>query len=290
MSFARAFESDGFSLVAEVNPPKGTDLAGFLDSVLEVKGRVSAVAVTDGADAIMRMTPLVPCQKLIESNIDPVMILNGRDRNRISFQGDLLAASALGVSNLLVKEGQDPAVGDQPMARTSGDLNLEHMLLCVNALNAGKDFSGESLTGATDFLVGAGLNLSDDINVNRRKAESISRLAELGTSFVVLGPCYDLNMIDLFTKAAEEAEVKLFASIMLLKSVAMIRYLNDLPGVPGIPHEFLKQMMKSPVKQQAGMKIAAGFVKDVEDRCQGAVLISLGWGSRLPEFLSLMGC
>ena len=73
------------------------------------------------------------------------------------------------------------------------------------------------------------------------------------------------------------------------KSVAMIRYLNNLPGIPSVPHEFLKAMMDAPVKQQAGMEIAASFLKDVETRCQGAVLIALGWGARLPEFLDLIG-
>jgi 5,10-methylenetetrahydrofolate reductase len=98
-----------------------------------------------------------------------------------------------------------------------------------------------------------------------------------------------VNIIELLGEAARSVGIKVFASLMLLKSVTMIRYLNGLPGVPNIPHDYLKQMMKSPVKQQAGMEIAAEFLKEVEKHCDGAVLIALGWGSRLPEFLSLIG-
>ena len=106
---------------------------------------------------------------------------------------------------------------------------------------------------------------------------------------MVLGPTYDMNIIDMLASAAEDTDIKILASVMLLKSVTMIRYLNNLPGVPGIPHEFLKTMMKAPVKTQAGMEIAASFIKDIRERCQGAILIALGWGSRLPEFLDLLG-
>ena len=116
-----------------------------------------------------------------------------------------------------------------------------------------------------------------------------NRLAELGVRFVVLGPTYDVNILDLFSRSAEDTGVKVFASIMLLKSVAMVRYLNNLPGVPSIPHEFLKMMMKAPVKAQAGLNIAASFVGDIKARCQGAVLITIGWENRLPEFLDLVG-
>lgn len=289
MSLADKLSKNEFSLLAEVDPPKGADPSVFLDSVMAIRGRVDAVAVTDGASAIMRMTPLAPCRLLIERSVEPVMVHNGRDRNRISFQGDLLSAWALGIRNVLIKEGQDPAVGDQPMARSSGDLNLEVMLQCIQGLNAGKDLAGEALSDQTGFTVGAVLNVSDDANMNRKRAESIHRLGELGVRFVVLGPTYDANIIDIFAKAAEEAGIDLFASLMLLKSVAMIRYLNNLPGTPSVPNEFLKQMMDSPVKKQAGMEIAAGFLKDIENKCQGAVLIALGWGTRLPEFLKLIG-
>jgi 5,10-methylenetetrahydrofolate reductase len=289
MGFTEAIKSDGFSLIAEVDPPKGVDTGEFLDSVLSIRGRVAGVLVTDGSYAVMRMTPLAPCRLLVERSIQPAMTLNGRDRNRISFQGDLLAAWALGVRDLLITEGRDPAVGDQPLARSSGDLDREVMLRCAMALNEGKDLAGEPLQGGTDFFVGAALGVSDDIHVNRTTAESIPRLVEQGVGYLVLGPTYDRNIIDLLTEAGEKAGVPVLASVMLLKSVTMIRYLNNLPGVPNVPHEFLRQMMEAPVKSQAGMEVAANFVKDLEKRCRGAVLIALGWGARLPEFLEQMG-
>ena len=69
-SLAAKLEAGEFVRVVQLDPPKGTNLTPFLDSILKIKGRVDGVAVTDGANAIMRMTPLAPCRVLIEKNVE----------------------------------------------------------------------------------------------------------------------------------------------------------------------------------------------------------------------------
>lgn len=278
-----------YSLIAEIDPPKGVNLDTFLATALQVRGRVDGVRVTDCEHAIMRMSPIAPCLALKEKGLEPEMIITGRDRNRISFQAELLSAAALGIKNIVIKEGHDPAEGDQPVARTSGDLDLVSMLQCVAALNSGKDLAGEPLDGATDFHLGVAIELSDDVNFNRERAEFFKQLVQYGVQSVTLGPTYDLNIVELFVPFAEETGIKLFASVMFLKSVTMVRYLNNLPGVPSIPQEFLKKMMEAPVKKDAGMQVAADLMRDLAPLGDGVVLHAMGWRDRLPEFLDLIG-
>jgi len=278
-----------YSLIAEIDPPKGVNLETFLGTALQVRGRVDGVRVTDCEHAIMRMSPIAPCLALKEKGIEPEMIITGRDRNRISFQAELLSAAALGIKNIVIKEGHDPAEGDQPVARTSGDLDLVSMLQCVAALNSGKDLAGEALDGATDFHVGVAIELSDDVNFNRERAEFFKQLGQYGVQSVTLGPTYDLNIVEQFLPFAEETGIKLLSSVMFLKSVTMVRYLNNLPGVPSIPQEFLKKMMDAPVKKDAGMQVAADLMRDLAPLGDGVVLHAMGWRDRLPEFLDLIG-
>lgn len=279
---------NSYHLIAEIDPPKGVNLAGFLKTALSIRGRVNAVRVTDSEHAIMRMSPLAPCLTLKERHIEPIMIITGRDRNRISFQADLLMAAALGINNIVIKEGHDPAEGDQPVARTSGDLNLQSMLKCAFSLNQGKDLAGELLDGATNFTIGVSLDLSDDVKVNTERAEFFHVMQDYGVSSVTLGPTYDINIIEQFLPVAEKTGMKLFTSVMFLKSVTMIRYLNNLPGIPSIPQEFLKKMMQAPVKKDAGMQVAADFLKELVPLGNGIVLLAIGWGDKLPEFLDLI--
>lgn len=276
-------------LIAEIDPPKGVDLEGFFSRALQLRGRVDQLRVTDCENAIMRMSPVAPCLGLKDKGFSSQMVITGRDRNRLSFQADLLSAAALGITDIVIKEGHDPAEGDQPVARTSGDLDLPTMLHCVAALNNGRDLAGESLEGATDFTIGVAIDLSDDVNFNRERAEYFKQLALYGVSSVTLGPTYDLNIIEQFIPFAEETGIKLYTSVMLLKSVTMVRYLNNLQGVPSIPQEFLKKMMQAPVKKEAGMQVAADLMKDLSPMCEGIVLLALGWKERLPDFLDLIG-
>lgn len=278
-----------YYLTAEIDPPKGTNLEGFLATALSLRGRVDAVRVTDSEHAIMRMSPIAPCLALKERGMEPVMVINGRDRNRISFQGDLLCASSLGIKNILLRAGHDPAEGDQPVVRTSGDLDMTTMLKCISSLNAGHDLAGEPLDGATSFTIGVSLDLSDDATRNREQMEYIRRLADFGVTSVSLGPTYDINIIEKFLPVAEETGIQLSLSVMLLKSVTMIRYLNNLKGVPSVPQEYLKKMMDAPVKQDAGLAIGAEFVREIAPIVDGIDVLALGWRDRLPEFLDRIG-
>ena len=275
-------------LIAEIDPPKGVNLDTFLKTALHIRGRVDGVRVTDGEHAIMRMSPMAPCLRLMEKNIEPTMIINGRDRNRISFQADLLSAYALGIKNIIIKEGHDATEGDQPVAKSSGDLDLISMIKCVNNLNKGRDLAGEELNEPTNFTFGVSLELSDDVNFNRELAESFLQLKDLNIDSVTLGPTYDLNVIEQFLPFAEQTGIKLYTSLMYLKSVTMVRYLNNLPGVPSIPQEFLKKMMQAPVKKEAGMKVAADFLKELAPMGDGVVLLAIGWRDKLPDFLDLI--
>lgn len=277
------------SLIAEIDPPKGVELKNFLEKALQLRGRVGTVRVTDSENAIMRMSPLAPCLRLQENGFEPEFIITGRDRNRISFQADLLSAAALGIKKIVIKEGHDPAEGDQPVARSSGDLDLETMLQCVAALNNGKDLGGETLEGGTDFTVDVGIELSDDINFNRERVEFFYQMRHLGVDSVTLGPTYDLNIIEQFVEVAEETGITLNSSLMYLKSVTMVRYLNNLRGVPSIPQEFLKKMIEAPVKREAGMQVAADFYRELAQMSDGVVLLAIGWRDRLPDFLDLIG-
>lgn len=277
------------TLIAEIDPPKGANMDGFLSTALQMRGRVDTTRITDSEHAIMRMSPIAPCVALQDKGFEPEMIINGRDRNRISFQADLLSAAALGIKSIVIKEGHDPAEGDQPVARTSGDLDLDSMLKCVAALNSGKDLAGEALEGGTDFTVGVAMDVSDDVNLNRERAEYFKQLEQFGVHSVTLGPTYDLNIVEQFIPIAEETGIKLYTSVMFLKSVTMVRYLNNLPGVPSIPQEFLKKMMDSPVKKDAGMQVAADLMRELAPLGDGNVLLAIGWRDRLPEFLDLAG-
>src|SRR3984957_17681059 len=110
-------------LTAEVVPPASCDADDLLKKALLLRGLADAVNVTDGAGARAHMGATAAAAILVKNGIEPLLPLACRDRNRIALQGELMGAAALGVRNLLLLRGDDPAAGDQPDAKPVFDLD-----------------------------------------------------------------------------------------------------------------------------------------------------------------------
>ncbi|MEW6439741.1 MAG: methylenetetrahydrofolate reductase [bacterium] len=288
MRFADVMNHKDFALVIQIDPPKGTATGALLDAALSFRGRVDAVAFTDNPMATMKMHPLAPCHLLRQKNVETILTVNSRDRNRLSLQSELLAAWALDIRSVLFREGEDPTYGDHPLTAPCSDLTLEGMLDAVAAFRKGTDLSGQPVEGAPSFHAGVYAPLTDDPDANRARAAGLARWAELGARFVVLGSTYDVDTIHAFSQAASRAGIKLIASVLILKSVGMAKYLNSVPGVPDIPDEIIQRIAQAPIKPRAGLEIAADFIRHIGKVCDGAFVIPLGWEARVPELLDLM--
>jgi len=288
MRFSDVVNQKPFSLVVQMDPPKGAEVDSLLDAALAIRGRVDAVVFSDNPMAIMRMNPIAPCHLLQHKNMDAILTLNSRDRNRLAFQGELLAAWALGIRTVLLREGRDSAFGDHPLAVPCNDLKREDMLEAVQSFRSGKDLAGQPLSVGASFCAGLSLEVSDDEQTNINRAAELPRLAGLGARFVFLGATYNLDTVQTFAEAAEGTGIKLFASVLLLKSAGMAKYLNTMPGNPKVPDALIERIRKAPVKPRACLEIAAETVRQLQKHCNGAVLVPLGWEDKLPELLELL--
>ncbi len=96
MNMQKKLTSGEFLILAEMEPPKGTDFAEVIAHAMQVKGRVDAFVVPEMSNAVMRMSSLGGCALLQNRGLETVMQVCCRDRNRLALQADLLAAHALG--------------------------------------------------------------------------------------------------------------------------------------------------------------------------------------------------
>lgn len=285
MRFADVMDPKRFAVVVQLDPPKGSDPGTLVETALAVRGRVDAVCMTDNPMAIMRMNPLAPCHLLQHRNVETILTVNGRDRNRLAFQSDLLAAWALGIRAVLLHPGGDPAFGDHPLAVPCNDVGLKEMLGAVAALAEGKDLAGQPVSDGPTFTAGVRIDVTDDEATNRQRAAELPTWAKLGARFAFLGPTYQMETIRMFADAASGSGIRIFASVLLLKSVGMAKYLNTMAGTPNVPEEIIQRIAKAPVKPKACVEIAAGFMRELREVCAGAVIVPLGWEARIPEVL-----
>ena len=68
-----SLESGKFTVTGEVGPPKGVDLGHCLEGAELMKDKVSAVNVTDIQTAVMRLSSVATCVKLLELGVEPIL-------------------------------------------------------------------------------------------------------------------------------------------------------------------------------------------------------------------------
>jgi len=144
-----------FVYTAETTPPDASDKETLLKNVMPLKGVADAVNVTDSPGAKVHMSSLTASIILAQNDIDPILQLTVRDRNRLALQGDLVGASALGVNNILCLGGDDPKNGDQPETKIVNDIDSLKLVSTANMMRKEKKFpSGRIINPAPKLFIG----------------------------------------------------------------------------------------------------------------------------------------
>ena len=277
--------SKKFIVTCELNPPKGINLEKLFKKAELLKERVVAINITDSAGSNMTMAPIAVSHLLNNRGIEPILQITGRDRNRIAIQADLIAASTLGITNILTMSGDPPKHGDHPEAKPVFDLNSTQVLDAMRAMQAGKDLGGNSLEGNPEFFRGAVVNPgAKDLETEFVKMEE--KVAS-GAQFFQTQAIFEPDALEKFMVTAKKFNVPILAGIIVLKSTKMANYLNSyLPGI-SIPKNIIKSLELSDrdaIKKES-VSITANIIKEIRNMCDGIHVMAIGWENMIPNIL-----
>jgi len=286
MPLEQKLDSGEFAVIAEMEPPKGTRVADLVANARRVGDRVAAFLVPEMNHAVMRMSALGGAMVLQSQGLDSVMQLCCRDRNRLALQGDLLAAAACGVGSVVVVGGEDPSHGDHHQARAVHDIGPLDLLHAIEALRQGRDMAGVELDGSPRFLVGATTNAGARGRSLEIEVEEIARTAAAGARFVITPPIFDLAEVLPVARRVDPARVAVFPTVLLLKSLGMVRYMErNMPHLY-IPPEIVDRIQRAPDKVRECVRIAVELVQQIKaDGFRGVVISTLGWEQKLPDIV-----
>ena len=285
--FASALASGRFLVTTEEPPPKGTDLRPLASRTRLLLGTVDGINITESSNAVMTMSPLGVVPVLLAQGHHPILQILGRDRNRLAIQGDLLAASSLGVSTVVAMAGDPIDGGDDAEARSVFDLDTPSLLRAAASLNDGRDLAAHALKGAPRFCLGAVVNPgASNLDAEIRRMED---KAEAGAQFFQTQAVYDIALFERFMTRAARFDVPVLAGHIVLKSAEMGRRLNEtLPGVQ-VPSEVLRQLDQADDKAARSIELSAHILRSLRTLCQGLHIIAVGWEALLPELLQASG-
>ena len=152
---AKKIEAGDFIITAEYLP--GTDINKIPIDQLKRSGAM-AVNVADNPYGPI-ISSLASAVKLQQAEIEPVLQIITRDRNRIALQSDILGAAALGITNILCLSGYHQSLTDSPEAANVYDIDSIQLIESVNKMKTDKVLlNGKKIDGQFSVLVGAVAN------------------------------------------------------------------------------------------------------------------------------------
>ncbi|UCF43452.1 MAG: methylenetetrahydrofolate reductase [Planctomycetota bacterium] len=290
MKLSKCFQQGRFVITCEVGPPKGIEIEKLINELEPLRSKADAFNVTDLQSSVLRVGSLATCRLLKEKDLEPIMQLTCRDRNRLGLQSDVLSAAVLGVDNLLCLTGDHPKLGDHPQAMPVFDLDSVQLLSAVKRLMDGKDMAGNDLEGRPpQFCLGAVVNPgADPLEPQIMKMEKKVRA---GAEFFQTQAVYEVDKFAKFMKRVGHLKVPVMAGIVLLKSPAMAKFMNANVAGIHVPDEIIDELSSVPKEKRVGksLEISARLIRQLKNLCQGVHIMALGWERHITAVLEMAG-
>ena len=288
MKLIERFKQGKFVITCELGPPKGIEIDKLIDEVEPLRDKVDAFNVTDLQSSVMRVGSLAACRLLKDKDLEPIMQLTCRDRNRLALQSDVLSAAVLGIENLLCLTGDHPTLGDHPDAMPVFDLDSVQLLSAVKGLMGGKDMAGIELKGRPpEFCLGAAVNPgADPLEPQIMKME---KKVQAGAEFFQTQAVYEVDKFSSFMEKVRHFKVPVMAGIVLLKSPAMAKFMNANVAGIHVPEEIIDELagVGKEKRVEKSLEISARLIRQLKDLCQGVHIMSLGWERHISTVLEM---
>ena len=291
MTLEEKLRAGRFVLTAEVTPPVSADRDDLLAKALPLKDLADAVNVTDGAGARAHLSAVTAAGLLQAADIEPILQLTCRDRNRIALQSDLLAAAALGVRNLLALRGDDPSAGDQPDSKAVFDLDARQLLDTARRLrDAGELPTGRKVGGKPQFLLGAADNPIDP--PSGWEPKGLVAKIEAGAQFVQTQFCMDAQVVRRYLARLEDCglggKLSFLVGIAPLRSAQSARWMKEKLYGTIIPDTFVTRLEQAADPVAEGRRICLEVIADLTaiPAVAGCHIMAPGNDAAVPEVIA----
>lgn len=289
-------ESGQVAVTAEVGPPRSPDPEAIRRKAAPLRDWVDAVNITDNQGAAARMSNWAGALFALDAGVEPVMQMTCRDRNRIALQSDLIAASALGIPNVLMMTGDHPRFGDHPDAKPVFDLDSVQLLWAARTMrDEGRLLSGRTLDPRPSWLLGAVENPAAPPTGFR--ATRLGKKVAAGAEFAQTQFIFDVAGFAAWMEEVRDLGLDqrcwVMAGVGPIRSLrALERMQGDVPGV-NVPDDVARRLRSVPADRVAdeGLTVCAEMIQQVLQvpGVSGVHVMAPGFEQGIPEILQRAG-
>lgn len=296
MTLQEKIKSGKFVVTSEIGPPQSANDNVIRKKTKYFKDTVDAVNITDNQTAIVRLSSIASAVIAIQEDLEPVIQMTCRDRNRIALQSDLLGAAALGIKNVLCLTGDYQKFGNHPEAKPVFDIDSIQLVAAVNQMNQGRFISGDKIKTPPELFIGAAANPFAppmEMRIIRLKKK-----IKAGAGFIQTQPIFNMDIFKEWMKKVRDnglhEKTAILAGVMPVKSEKALEYMEkEVPGVV-IPENLIKRMKNAgdkKEKRREGVRIASEIIQQLReiDGVKGIHLMPLMWEKITPRLLEESG-
>jgi methylenetetrahydrofolate reductase (NADPH) len=288
----KKFLSDGkFAITAEIGPPKGSDTNIIKQKGKMLRGYANAFNITDNQTGVVRMSSMAACNILKNIDLEPVMQITCRERNRIALQSDILGASALGINNVLCLTGDHQSFGNHPESKGVYDIDSIQLIKIIkNMRDKGIFQSGDKITNVNpDIYIGAAANPFAEPYEFR--VDRLEKKIEAGVDFIQTQSVFNVKKFNIWMDEVRdrgfENKVHILAGVTVLKSLKMTNRMRfHVPGVD-IPEQIAKRMENAEDPKEVGLTIALEIINEIKKikGIHGIHVTALFWEKIIPTLI-----
>ena len=258
----------------EILSPMSVDFSLTLEKINRCREKGSdAVNIPDGPRASARASNLISSIRFQnETGLEIIPHFCCRDRNLMAMQGDIMAAYASGICNLLLVTGDPPSIGNYPDMTGVFDLDAIGLTQMVNNLNHGYDLAGNQISMPTSILIGVAANpCAVDL---KREIERFKSKVDAGAEYAISQPVFEPDVMKRFMDqtAKHSKTIPLVAGVWPLASFRNAQFMaTEVPGVV-VPNSIIEKMRKCNTKEDArktGIEIAQDICEKIQDYVSG---------------------
>ena len=293
-TFRDSLVSGHFTVTAELTPPRGASLDSLTVAVKALKPAVTAINLTDGAGARVRMSSSAAAAHVKQLGMEPILQVTCRDRNRIALQSDLLGAAAFGVRNVLVLTGDSVEAGDDPDAKAVFDLDSRQLIAVLRKMTVeAKTLSGSELTSAPEFFLGAADTPTEV--ADNWAPDGLRAKVDAGAQFIQTQYCFDMEMLERYMARLSDSgltkDVYFLVGLGTLRSANGARWMRDNLWGTVMPDGIIRRMEAARDPRQEGISVCAELLQQARDidGVAGAHLMAPGLHHEIVETVSLAG-
>ena len=260
--FQKKLLDKDFVYTAETTPPDASNKETLLKNVMPLKDVADAINITDSPGAKAHMSSLTAAIILAQNDMDPILQLTVRDRNRLALQGDLIGASALGVHNILCLKGDDPKNGDQPETAIVNDIDSLTLVSMANMMRREKKLpSGRVIDPSPKLFIGG----AEVPTQGKPDPEKILNKINKGVDFFQTQYVFDPKILNEYMKVLEDSGVLEKTNFIIglgpFASAKSAKWMNNnLFGVD-VPEQIIKRLENAKDQKEESKKICIELIQ-----------------------------